>query len=110
MSMFRVWAPVGLRALAWLALTVSLASLAKYVYIPASWYTTLGIRYPYGFEFEVWAWTGRNSGRLVLGWGPLLLAALLTIASSVFAPVDRPKWWTNNTYKVRMRWPACQTI
>ncbi|KAL6785569.1 FRE1B [Auxenochlorella protothecoides x Auxenochlorella symbiontica] len=49
MSMFRVWAPVGLRALAWLALTVSLASLAN----------------------------------------------------SVFAPVDRPKWWTNNTYKVR---------
>lgn len=93
----------ALRALAWAALALSAAFLSKALVFPSQWYKPLNINYHYCTRPTAYLWYGKSVSRLLVGWGPLLVSAVLLLGSAWFhaAPRSQAGTWGRLKFKVR---------
>uniref|UniRef100_A0A1D1ZM76 Uncharacterized protein n=1 Tax=Auxenochlorella protothecoides TaxID=3075 RepID=A0A1D1ZM76_AUXPR len=98
----RIWTPIALQCSASAALiAMCVGLLTRWLKVPTAWTAALAVPYTYGKGQNVAAWTGANSQRTILLWGPLLLGALAMLASACIRAEPAPQWWRRSMLKVR---------
>lgn len=99
----RIWTPIALQCSASAALiAMCVGLLTRWLKVPTAWTAALAVPYTYGKGQNVAAWTGANSQRTILLWGPLLLGALAMLASACIRAEPAPQWWRRSMLKARI--------